>query len=123
MDWNAIGTEVIVSIIGVVIAAIGSLVTFLINKYVKDSKLKNFLLTLTEVVKNVVAEVQQTYVDGLKKDGMFDAEAQKYALNLALEKIKATLPADVMKWLKENQTDIDVYLKSLIEGAVYNIKK
>lgn len=123
MDWNAIGTEVIVSIIGVVIAALGSLITYLINKYVKDSKLKNFLLTLNEVVKNVVAEVQQTYVDGLKKDGMFDAERQKEALNLALEKIKTTLPCDVMKWLKDNQTDIDAYLKSLIEGAVYNIKK
>lgn len=123
MDWNAIGTEVIVSIIGLVIAAIGSLVTFLINKYVKDSKLKNFLLALNEVVKNVVAEVQQTYVDGLKKDGMFDAERQKEALELALEKIKTTLPCDVMKWLKANQTDIDSYLKSLIEGAVYNIKK
>lgn len=123
MDWNAIGTEVIVSIIGVVIAALGSLVTFLINKYVKDSKLKNFLLALNEVVKNVVAEVQQTYVDGLKKDGMFDAERQKEALNLALEKIKTRLPAEVMNWLKANQTDIDTYLKSLIEGAVYNIKK
>lgn len=123
MDWNAIGTEIIIAVIGTIITALGGLATYLINKYVKNNKLKNLLLTLSEVVKVVVGDVQQTYVDGLKKDGMFDKEAQEHALSLALEKIKTRLPEDVMKWLKSNKTDIDDYLKSMIESAVYNIKK
>lgn len=123
MDWNTIGTEVIVGIIGVIIAGLGTLITVLINKYVKSKELKDILLSLNEVVKTIVADVQQTYVDGLKKDGMFDAEKQKEALNLALEKIKVSLPTNVHTWLQKNQTDIDEYLKSLIEGAVYLLKK
>ena len=123
MDWNAIGTELILGIIGIVLAGIGTLVTILINKYVKSKELKEILLSLNEVVKVVVADVHQTYVDGLKKGGMFDAEAQKHALELALEKVKVALPTNVHAWLQKNQTDIDTFLKSLIEGAVYTLKK
>ena len=123
MDWNAIGTEVIIGIIGFVLATLGTIATILINKYVKNKELKDILLSLNEVVKTIVADVQQTYVDGLKKDGMFDAERQKEALSLALEKVKVSLPCNVSKWLKDNQTDIDGYLKSVIESAVYSLKK
>lgn len=122
MNWAEIGTQVIVGIIGVLITGLGTLITFLINKYVKNDKLKTILSSLNEVVKNAVSEVYQTYVEALKKDGMFDAEKQKEALNKALEIIKTNLPTDVMNWVKENYSDIDVYFKSLIEAAIGLLK-
>lgn len=118
MDWAEIGTQVIVGIIGVLITGLGTLITVLINKYVKNDKLKTILSSLNEVVKNAVSEVYQTYVEALKKDGMFNADAQKEALNKALGIIKANLPADVMKWVQDNYSDIDTYFKSLVEAAI-----
>lgn len=122
MDWAEIGTQVIVGIVGVLITGLGTLITILINKFVKDSKLKNLLLSLNEVVKNAVLEVQQTYVDNLKKNGTFDLEAQKEALAQALNLIKQNLSSDTLKWLQDNYTDIDSYLKGLIEATIGSIK-
>lgn len=122
MNWAEIGTQVILGIIGILLTGLGTLITFLINKYVKNDKLKTILSSLNEVVKNAVSEVYQTYVEALKKDGMFDADAQKEALNKALEIIKANLPNDVMTWVKENYSDIDSYFKSQIEAVIGLLK-
>lgn len=122
MNWAEIGTQIIVGIIGVLLTGLGTLITFLINKYIKNDKLKTILSSLNETVRNAVSEVYQTYVEALKKDGMFDAEKQKEALNKALEIIKTNLPTDVMNWVKENYSDIDSYLKSLIEAAIGLLK-
>lgn len=122
MNWAEIGTQVILGIIGVLITGLGTLITVLINKFVKDSKLKNILASLNEVVQKAVSEVYQTYVEALKKDGMFDAEAQKEALNKALEIIKTNAPKDLMNWLNANYADIDAYLKSQIEAVIGLLK-
>ena len=112
----------IVGIIGVLITGLGTLITLLINKYVKNDKLKTILSSLNETIKNAVSEVYQTYVEALKKDGMFDADAQKQALEKALEIIKTNLPADVMNWVKENYEDIDSFFKSQIEAVIGLLK-
>ena len=122
MNWAEIGTQVILGIIGVLITGLGTLITILINKFVKNDKLKNILSSLNEVVQKAVSEVYQTYVEALKKDGMFDEAAQKEALNKALTTIKQNLPTDVMKWLQANYTDIDAYLKSQIEAVIGLLK-
>ena len=122
MNWAEIGTQVIVGIIGVLLTGLGTLITFLINKYIKNDKLKTILSSLNETVRNAVSEVYQTYVEALKKDGMFDAEAQKEALSRALEIIKTNLPSDVIAWVQDNYTDIDAYFKSLIEAAIGLLK-
>lgn len=122
MNWAEIGTQVIVGIIGILLTGLGTLITCLINKYIKNDKLKTILSSLNETVRNAVSEVYQTYVEALKKDGMFDAEAQKEALSKALEIIKTNLPSYVMNWVKENYSDIDAYFKSLIEAAIGLLK-
>lgn len=122
MNWSEIGTQVILGIIGVVISGLGALITYLINKYIKNDKLKTIINSLNELVKNSVLEIYQTYVEALKKDGMFDEIAQKNALNKCLELIKTNMSADVKKWLEENYTDIDTYLKSLIEATIGLLK-
>ena len=122
MDWGQIGTEVILSLITVIIGALGSIFTYLIQKYVKDERLKNILNSLNDTAKNAASEVYQTYVEALKDKNMFDAAAQKEALNKALEIIKQNLPGDAMKWVTENYADIDSYFKSLIESAIGLLK-
>ena len=122
MDWAEIGTQIILGVIGVLITGLGTLITFLINKYVKNDQLKRILSSLNETVRNATSEVYQTYVEALKDTNMFTDAAQKKALEKALIIIKNNLPTDVMDWVKENYTDIDGYLKSLVEAAIGLLK-
>lgn len=118
MDWGNIGTQIILSIIGIVMTALGTVATYLINKYVKDEKLKNMLISLNDLINTCVLEIKQTYVDSLKKQGKFDLDAQKQALSDCLDKIKGSMTKEMWDWLVANYNDPDGYLKSRIESAI-----
>lgn len=122
MDWNAIGTQVIIGIVGVIISGLGIFVTYLINKWVKNDELKQIMNSLYQLVKSAVLDIQQTYVDQMKKDNIFDYEAQKLAVEKCIKTIKANMPIKVEEWLKSNFKDIEAYLKTLIEAQVKLIK-
>lgn len=122
MDWGEISTQLILGIVGVIISALGVIVTYLVNKYVNDAKLKSILNSLNNLVQNSVLEVYQTYVEALKKADSFDAEAQKLALERCLALIKANMPKDIETWLKANYSNIESYLKSLIEAQIGLLK-
>lgn len=122
MNWNEIGTQLIIGIVGVVISGLGIFVTYLINKWVKNDELKQIMTSLYQLVKSAVLDIQQTYVDEMKKNNMFDYEAQKIAVEKSLKVIKANMPMKVESWLKSNYIDIDNYLRTLIEAQVKSLK-
>lgn len=121
--WEQIGTEIILGIVGVVISGLGALITYLINKFVKDNELKTILNSLNDLVKTSVAEVYQTYVEALKKGGMFDEKAQNEAVARCLTLIQTNMPKKIKTWLDANMGDVEAYLKSLIEANVALLKK
>lgn len=122
MNWAEIGTQVILGIIGVVLSGVGLVVTYLVNKYIKNDKLKLVMNSLNELVRQCVQEVYQTYVEALKDKNMFDEAAQKKALEMCLEKIMTQMPADVEKWLQENYPNVKEYLITLIESWIATLK-
>lgn len=122
MDWAEIGTQVILGIITIIGSVLSLVITFLINKYIKNDQVKTIVNSLHDLVKNCVNEIYQTYVEGLKKDGMFDKAAQEKALQMCLDKIINQMPSDVKKWLDQNYPDIQAYLKTLIESSIATLK-
>lgn len=122
MDWAEIGTQVILGIVGAVISGLGILITNLINKFIKNDKLKTILNSLNELVRNSVLQIQQTYVDSLKKSGDFGAESQREALNRCIDLIKKNMPNDVKNWLESNVIDIEAYLIGLVEAQIGSLK-
>lgn len=122
MNWGQIGTEIIISLAGVVISALGLFLTYLINKYIKDQKVKDIINSLHQLVRNSVLEVYQTFVEELKGKDLFDKEAQNKALERCLGLIRANMPNDVKAWLEANVGDITAYLRSLIEAQIGSLK-
>ena len=122
MDWNGIATEIILGIVGLVMSALGILITYLINKYIKNDELKGIVNSLNELVKNSVLEIYQTYVEALKKGGIFDEQSQNEALERCLALINRNMPEKVHAWLEANYGDIEAYLKSLIEAQIGLLK-
>lgn len=122
MDWASIGTQVILGIIGVLITGLGTLITYVINKYVKNDKLKYILSSLDTLVGSSVEYTYQTYVEALKDKNMFTEEAQREALAKCLDKIQKNMPTDVKKWLDDNYDDVSSYLTDLIEAMIAKLK-
>jgi hypothetical protein len=122
MDWNQIGTQIIIGVLGIIISGLGIFFTYLINRFIKNDELKQIMNSLNEIIINSVLDIQQTYVDELKKNNIFDYEAQKIAIEKCLSKIKANMPLKVEEWLKSNFKDVEGYLKSQIEAQVKKLK-
>lgn len=71
-----------------------------------------------EAVSIAVKETTQTYVDSLKKQGTFDAEAQKEAFNRTFATAKGLLTEIAVDAITLVYGDVDKWLKSKIESKV-----
>ena len=66
MEWRQILTEVIISILGIVITVVSGYIIAWINSKIKDEKIKRILNDALNIVSNGVDYVYQTYVEELK---------------------------------------------------------
>ena len=121
--------EILNIILGVVSVVVTGLVgwgvtalTTLINSKIKDKKASNYLNTITTLTANAVKEVYQTYAETLKKEGKFDSDAQKIALENCLKIIQSQLAPELITYITDNFGDMKDYLISLIESTIYTLK-
>lgn len=89
------------------------------NKTQEEKELASKYLSMVEkTVTDCVMATNQTYVDSLKQEGKFDAEAQKIAFNKTLDAVLAILTDDAKEYLTQIFGDLNVYLTNLIESQV-----
>lgn len=89
------------------------------NKTQEEKELASKYLNMVEkTVTDCVMATNQTYVDSLKQEGKFDAEAQKTAFNKTLDAVLAILTDDAKEYLTQIFGDLNVYLTNLIESQV-----
>ena len=99
------------------------LVKIATNKTQEEQELASKYLNMVEqTVTNCVIATNQTYVDSLKSEGKFDAEAQKIAFNKTMDAVLAILTDDAKEYLTQIFGDLNVFLSNLIESQV-NINK
>ena len=85
----------------------------------KDNEMfTKYMTLLSYTVINCVVTTNQTYVNTLKEQGKFDAEAQKEAFNKTYEAVMRILTDDAKKYLSEVLGDLDLYINTLIESQV-----
>lgn len=93
-----------------------------IEEKVKDDKVKRLLEIAENVVSQSVATVSQTYVDGLKKDGIFDTDAQKEAFKMSKDKIYKLLTTDTLQAIQNNYGDVNEWIVTKIEETINKSK-
>lgn len=93
-----------------------------IEEKIKDEKAKRMLEIAENVVSQAVATVSQTYVDRLKKDGIFDTEAQKEAFEMSKDKIYKLLTTDTLQAVQNNYGDVDEWIVTKIEETINKSK-
>lgn len=122
--------EVLINIISVLVTAVilplisfaGTKLISWLNTKVKDENAKMQLTVATNIVKNAVLTVFQTYVDSLKASGTFNAQAQVVALTKAKDIALSQMTKDVQDYIAKNYGDIDTWLTTQIESTIKLIK-
>lgn len=88
-----------------------------------DSDLADkYIQMLTDTITTCVIATNQTYVESLKKQGKFDAEAQKEAFNLTYNAVMAVLTDEAKHYLAAIYGDLTAYITTRIEAEV-NVSK
>lgn len=94
-----------------------------IKLHSKNELANKYIDMVTQTVTNCVIATNQTYVDNLKNQDIFDKEAQKEAFNKTLNTVLAILSDDVVSYLDEFTGDAEQYLTTLIEAEVAKQKQ
>ena len=88
-----------------------------------DNKMvAKYINEITDTISQAVICTTQTYVDTLKAQGKFDAEAQKIAFNKTKEKVMSLLAQDAIDFLNDMFGDADLWLNTKIEQKVKESK-
>lgn len=116
-----------------IIPLLGVLVTYLVKYINSKSKelesqvdndtAKKYISMLTKTITDCVIATNQTYVETLKAQGKFDAEAQKKAFDMTLSAVQSLLTKEAKTYLAELYGDLDAYITTQIEAAVNKNKK
>lgn len=100
-----------------------TLLTTWLRTKIKNKKIAELLSSILNIVTNAVKVVYQTYVENIKGTDEWTVDAQKKALQMALEEAKKQLSKDTIKFIEDTYGDLDDYLTNLIEVTLYNLKK
>ena len=76
----------------------------------KNETEKKYLNMLNNTISDCVIATTQTYVEALKKQGAFDAEAQKVAFTMTYEAVVKLLTDEATEYLNEAVGDLNLYI-------------
>ena len=115
-----------------ILPLLGVLTTFLVKwlqaksqqlqSNAQDEISKKYMSMLTNTITECVLATNQTYVEALKQQNKFDAEAQKIAFEKTSEAVMSILTEDAKKYLNNAVGDLELYIKQKIEAEV-NLNK
>lgn len=125
MDWMNVLAQIF-EIVVFPLLGVGTLyLVFLIKAKITELKLKHdsdlakkYFDMLDKTICNAVIATNQTYVDALKKEGKFDAEAQKKAFKQTYDTVMKLLTTDAKQYLESAVADLTVYINTRIESEV-----
>ena len=92
------------------------------SENVTNKRNQRYIELLGEVVATCVDATTQTYVQALKDENMFDAEAQKKALTQTKQAVLSSLNASAKAHLSVIYGDLEEQITQQIESYILNTK-
>ena len=129
MDW----LELLFQIFEVCVLPLLGVLTAFAIKFIKAKELElnakhdneilaKYITMLSDTITDCVIATNQTYVDSLKAQGSFDAEAQKIAFQKTFDSVMLILSAEAKEYLANAYGDLAAYITNRIEAEV-NLNK
>lgn len=123
MTWNEVIMYIIETVLKLLVLVI---IPYLFNqvriKLQNDTQIK-YLGMFEQLVKDAVSQVQQTYVENMKAEDLFDEKAQIEAFDMVKSTVLNMMNDRMMKIVMEAVGDFDEYLRNKIEAQVFAIKQ
>lgn len=123
VDWTAVIIAFLENVVPVLLTALGAVVF----KYLKSKGAKDELLKLAQeaytIFNKCVLNVNQTFVDALKAEGLFDADAQAKAREMAKEMFMEMISAEMKLALETLYGSADKWIETVREADVWEAKK
>ena len=89
---------------------------------IDDAEMVKYVDMLNRTITECVIATNQTYVEALKQQGKFDAEAQKIAFQMTSKAVLDILSEDAKEYLNAAVGDLNIYITNKIEAEV-NLNK
>lgn len=122
MGWNEILMYVIETVLKLIIVAAVPYAFNLIRVKIKNDTQIKYLNQFEKLVVDSVAQVQQTYVDNMKAENLFNKEAQENAFNIVKVNVLNLMNDRMQEIVYEAVGDFDAYIRNQIEAAVCKLK-
>jgi hypothetical protein len=129
MEWLPLLYEIlevcIIPLLGILTAYVVKFINIKsveIQNKVENDNADKYIGMVADTVSACVIATNQTYVEALKKQNAFTAEAQKEAFNLTYNAVMAILTEEAKAYLAEIYGDVAAYITNKIEAEV-NISK
>lgn len=123
MTWNEVIMYIIETVLKLIVVV---LIPYLFNmlrvKLKNDTQVK-YLGRFEQLIKDAVSLVQQTYVDNMKAENLFDKSAQIEAFDMVKSTVLSMANARMIDIVMEAVGDFDEYLRTKIEADVFAIKQ
>ena len=123
MTWNEVIMYIIETMLKLIVVVI---VPYLFNqiriKLQNDVQIK-YLGMFEQLVKDAVSQVQQTDVENMKAEDLFDEKAQIEAFDMVKSTVLNMMNDRMVKIVMEAVGDFDEYLRNKIEAQVFAIKQ
>lgn len=115
-----------------VIPMLGILTMYIVNfikaknmeltKKIDNELADKYINRIAQTITDCVIATNQTYVDSLKSQGKFDAEAQKTAFNTTYKTILGLLTEEAKAYIVSMYGDVEAYISNKIEAEVNALK-
>jgi hypothetical protein len=89
-----------------------------ISKKANNETASKYIDLLSNTISDCVIATNQTYVEALKKENAFTAEAQKEAFQLTYDAVMSVLSDDAKVYLTSIYGDLTAYITTKIEAEV-----
>lgn len=120
--WNDVLMYIIETVLKLIIMVVIPYVFAQIGKNMKGDIEKKYLALFEKFVEDAVTQVQQTYVDNMKAEDLFDKEAQEKAFNMVKDNVLKMMNERMQTIVMSAVGDFDEYIRNLIEAQVYRMK-
>ena len=129
MDW----LELLYKLVEVCLIPLLGILTAYAVKFIKikgdeiavklnNEKANKYIALVSQTITDCVIATNQTYVEALKKDNAFTADAQKAAFQMTYDAVMAVLTDDAKDYIVAVYGDLSAYIATKIEAEV-NLNK
>lgn len=93
------------------------------TRLIEYEKINKVIDKAQDTITNIVTEINQTFVNDLKKSGEFTKESAKKAKDTAIEEAKILINEESIIVIEETHGSFDKWLNTIIEKTVNELKK